>query len=206
MTALTPRKPRDRTRAAIIETAMDLFESSGFENVTVDDIAAKLGISRRTIFRHFETKADIVFQPIMVGFRTLPESLCAQPGDRPIGKAIANSLNALVEALEERRDEIARHLRVVMRSEQLRLLSRSLNDAAMLDLRNEIAVRIGEKDGSSTRSLIWTEMLFSVAFLTRDGWLLRPEEPIAPAISEGLAHVRDFLRHVSFDPAAFDRA
>ncbi|MCQ9155659.1 TetR family transcriptional regulator [Acidomonas methanolica] len=50
-----------RIRKTLIDTAMRLFAERGFEAVTVDEIAAAAGISRRSLFRYFPTKGDIVF-------------------------------------------------------------------------------------------------------------------------------------------------
>jgi mycofactocin system transcriptional regulator len=52
---------REATRARIEQAALDLFARKGFEAVTADDIAAATGISRRTFFRCFATKADAVW-------------------------------------------------------------------------------------------------------------------------------------------------
>ena len=55
---------RDRTRRAvqseISAAAMSLFTRRGFDDVTIDEIAAASGISRRSFFRYFATKEDIV--------------------------------------------------------------------------------------------------------------------------------------------------
>ncbi|MGY1811385.1 mycofactocin system transcriptional regulator [Blastococcus sp. SYSU D00820] len=48
-------------RARIEQVALDLFGREGFERVTSDAIADAAGISRRTFFRYFATKADAVW-------------------------------------------------------------------------------------------------------------------------------------------------
>jgi AcrR family transcriptional regulator len=41
-------------------TALDLFEEHGYDNVTVDQIASAAGVSHMTFFRHFPTKESVV--------------------------------------------------------------------------------------------------------------------------------------------------
>jgi mycofactocin system transcriptional regulator len=53
--------PREGTRARIERAALDLFTHRGFEGVTIDEVSEAAGISRRTYFRYFATKADAVW-------------------------------------------------------------------------------------------------------------------------------------------------
>lgn len=195
----TPTSGRlSRTRASIAATAISLFEETSFEAITVDQIADTMGISRRTIFRHFESKADIVMEPILVGFRALPDSLHAQPRDRPVGEAIIGCLETLVNVLEGQRHVIARHVRIVEQSETLRALSRSLNETGLADLRSELAARLGDPDSHSIHVSMWAEAMFSIVFGVgaRDRWLLQPDQPIAPVITESLGALHAFTQKV----------
>jgi TetR/AcrR family transcriptional regulator, regulator of mycofactocin system len=54
-------RPRRTSHADVAAKALDLFARNGFEQTTVDDIAAALGIGRRTVFRYFPSKNDIVW-------------------------------------------------------------------------------------------------------------------------------------------------
>lgn len=51
------------TERAIVDAAMKLFATRGFAATTADDIAAAAGIGRRTLFRYFPTKQDILLGP-----------------------------------------------------------------------------------------------------------------------------------------------
>lgn len=65
--ASTRRQPSAResqrleTRRALAEDAIRLFSLQGFEQTTVKDIAAAAGVSTRTFFLHFPTKAAAAF-------------------------------------------------------------------------------------------------------------------------------------------------
>ncbi|MGY8919784.1 MAG: TetR/AcrR family transcriptional regulator [Flavobacteriales bacterium] len=47
-------------RQKIINTSTDLFLNLGFKSVTMDDIAAELGMSKKTIYIYFENKEKLV--------------------------------------------------------------------------------------------------------------------------------------------------
>jgi mycofactocin system transcriptional regulator len=54
-------RPRASSRATLERLGFGLFAEQGFEQTTVDDIAAAAGIGRRTFFRYFASKNDLVW-------------------------------------------------------------------------------------------------------------------------------------------------
>ncbi len=54
---------RRESRRALQAAATELVRQRGFAAVTVDDVAAAAGVSRRTFFNHFPTKAAALFDP-----------------------------------------------------------------------------------------------------------------------------------------------
>jgi AcrR family transcriptional regulator len=57
---LTQRN-RERAREEVARVAVRLFDRRGFDAVSVDEIAQRAGVSRRTLFRYFASKEDLVF-------------------------------------------------------------------------------------------------------------------------------------------------
>ena len=47
-------------REKILEIASEMFLNLGFKSVTMDDIAEEMGISKKTIYQHFENKTKLV--------------------------------------------------------------------------------------------------------------------------------------------------
>jgi len=66
-------RPPSTTHEQIESVALALFARNGFEQTTVDDIAAAVGVGRRTLFRYFPSKNDIVWGD----FRSVRERLHA---------------------------------------------------------------------------------------------------------------------------------
>ena len=55
-------RKRERTRAAIYEAAMELFETRPYAEVTVEDICARAEIGRATFFRFYGAKAALLLE------------------------------------------------------------------------------------------------------------------------------------------------
>ena len=68
--------------------ALDLFRSRGFENVTSDEVADSAGISRRTFFRYFATKADAVWGDFAGHVARLEHLLAAADPARPVLRSL----------------------------------------------------------------------------------------------------------------------
>jgi mycofactocin system transcriptional regulator len=54
-------RPPSTTHDEIASVALELFERRGFDETTVDQIATAVGVGRRTLFRYFPSKNDIVW-------------------------------------------------------------------------------------------------------------------------------------------------
>ena len=73
---------------------MRLFSERGFDATTVDGIAAAAGISRRTFFRYFGSKNDVVWGRFAEGLTELRSALAAAPVDVPIQEALRGAIVA----------------------------------------------------------------------------------------------------------------
>jgi mycofactocin system transcriptional regulator len=58
---VTRGRPPSTTAEEVSAVALDLFARRGFEETTMDDVAAALGVGRRTVFRYFASKNDLVW-------------------------------------------------------------------------------------------------------------------------------------------------
>lgn len=61
------QKERDEKKAAILETAVRLFNQKGFRASSLDDVALALNITKPTIYHYFKNKDEILFACVLRG-------------------------------------------------------------------------------------------------------------------------------------------
>lgn len=90
---------RERTRRAvqreITEAAQRLILERGYAATTIDDIAAALSMSQRSVFRYFPTKEELVLGK----FDFVAEEMLALLRGRPVGEALWVSLRQIFEPM-----------------------------------------------------------------------------------------------------------
>jgi len=91
-------RKRELVRREIARAAWELFDARGYEAATVDEIARHAGVSRRTFFRYFSSKEDVVVETS----DALAEDTLAAFAQRPAGEpplvAIQRALRPVVES------------------------------------------------------------------------------------------------------------
>ncbi|MGI9550098.1 MAG: TetR/AcrR family transcriptional regulator, partial [Aurantibacter sp.] len=62
-------------KTKILEKATELFLNLGFKSVTMDDLAREMGISKKTIYSHFENKTHLVEACTLHLFNTISQGI-----------------------------------------------------------------------------------------------------------------------------------
>jgi mycofactocin system transcriptional regulator len=110
--AQVPRRGRPpSTSARELELiALRLFAEQGFDETTVEEIAAAAGVSRRTFFRYFDTKAAVLWHE----FDNEVQALRATFADVPADIALMDAIRQVVVAVNHYRAEDVPELRARM--------------------------------------------------------------------------------------------
>jgi mycofactocin system transcriptional regulator len=87
-------RPRSTTRAEVARVALELFHDKGFESTTMDDIADAVGVSRRTVFRYYASKNDIVWGDFSAVRARLRDELDASSPDEPLNDSLRRAVVA----------------------------------------------------------------------------------------------------------------
>ncbi len=101
---------RERLRAA----SLNLFDSHGFEQTTVSEIAAAVGLTERTFFRHFADKREVLFAGESVLQQQFLVGITHAPPQATAFELVAASLAASAGFFpDEQRDFSRRRQRVI---------------------------------------------------------------------------------------------
>jgi TetR/AcrR family transcriptional regulator of autoinduction and epiphytic fitness len=161
---MTQFKSRDKSkkRAAILEGAIYVFISAGYELASMDKIAETAGVSKRTVYNHFGSKENL-FQAIVDDFLAQRQSLKIIKYDP--GKALKEQLLAFANAEiflidSPRRLGLSRFLAKVF----LQDINYAINTVAKYPPQYDMLLdwlKEAEKDGKiKTDDLILTAIIF----------------------------------------------
>ena len=91
-------------RGRLEQAAMELFEERGYARTTVEDIAARAGLTERTFFRYFTDKREVLFSGSAALEALIVETIGAAPAPMPPLTAVTRAFEALAPWFESRRD------------------------------------------------------------------------------------------------------
>lgn len=86
----------------LADAAAELFLEQGYGRTTVDQIAARAGVSRATFFNYFPAKSDVMWLELDAAVAALPELLAASTEPSPV-RAVEDALLAAARAHDPER-------------------------------------------------------------------------------------------------------
>ncbi len=173
------------SRAELSHIALQLFIERGFDETTVDDIAAAANIGRRTLFRYFSSKNDLPWGDFDAGLEDMRAFLAALPADLPLIEAISAGV---IEFNRFPPDEVPYH------RERMELLLNVPALVAHSTLRyaswrqvvaEYAAARLGVPDDSlEPQAIAWT--FLGVSLSAYEQWLKRDDADLIALLDSAL--------------------
>ena len=184
----------DRTRAAIVDAALELFTEQGFTETTVDAIAERADVGRRTFFRYFPAKESVLFHDVEAQIQGTIDALAARPDDEPPYEALLAVLRegaGRFSADTEKRQLLAK---VAHECDNLLVHHRAV---VMRHLEDGITAEVARRSGVPADDLGTGAAV--AAILAAYGsairrWILRgANEALQPLVEEALAAAQEAL-------------
>ncbi|MDG9727467.1 TetR family transcriptional regulator [Streptomyces sp. DH41] len=92
---------RPPMRQALVAAAFQLFLERGYEQTTVDDIVALAGVGRRSFFRYFPSKEDVVFPDHERCLADMTAFLASSPEDADPVRRVCDAARLVVRMYAE---------------------------------------------------------------------------------------------------------
>jgi AcrR family transcriptional regulator len=122
MTTRTYRQTRradatEQTRGAIVAAAQELFREDPQMDPSLEAVAARAGVSTRSVIRHFGSKEGLMEAAIAAGVERAETNRRAEPGD------VEGAVRSIVGHYEAMGDEVRRWLVLAERLPMVRLVT-----------------------------------------------------------------------------------
>jgi AcrR family transcriptional regulator len=179
-------RPRTIDPDAVSLVALRLFDEQGFDAVSMDDVAAAAGVSRRSLFRLFPNKAALVWGGLDEFAARFREALRSRPADEPSAVALRAAYRTGATFPDDA-VEVTRHrLRVIRANPSLE----HVGAATVTGLTDEILRYVAERDGVTADDLavaVRAHTLAAAASAALTWWALhgdgRPEDVVERALA-----------------------
>ncbi len=119
-------------RGRLEKAAMELFQERGYARTTVEDIAARAGLTERTFFRYFADKREVLFSGSKELEKSIVDHIAAAGPEVGAFDAVAAAFEAAGAWLEEQRDLEHVRARYALVSKHGEILERELIKMAVL--------------------------------------------------------------------------
>jgi TetR/AcrR family transcriptional regulator, regulator of mycofactocin system len=180
---------RSTTRHQITDVAIELFAVSGFDEVSVDDVAEAAGIARRTLFRYYPSKNAIPWGDFDAHLQHLRELLAAVDPTVSTERALRDALLSF-NTFDE--SEIPRHrlrMQVILRTTELQAYSLTMYAGWRDVIAEFVATRSGTKPADLVPQTVAWSML-GVALSAYEHWLADESVSLTQALGAAFDVVR----------------
>lgn len=191
-----------QTRRAIVAAARDLFESAGYAQTTVEQIAARADVAPRTFFRYFPTKESLLFAEFDEVRRDMLDGLEERPADEDPLRSLSIALAEYAEVVDRRWDELVWGFRMAAEHQVQGVYERSMIKEQTVDrIADFIARRLGVDRSEDPRPLAWASAVMGVLNATlRTGAQpggTRPSGDVVVRFDDALRSTAEALREVA---------
>jgi mycofactocin system transcriptional regulator len=171
---------RSTSFAHLSDVALDLFMARGFDDVSVDDVAAAAGIARRTLFRYYPSKSALPWGDFDAHLGHMRELLDEFGPGVPIRDALRTALLAFNDF-----DDPERHrqrMRLILETEALQAYSMTMYAGWRAVIAAFVARRLGvEPAHLMPQTVAWT--MLAVSLSAYEHWLA--DESVALPVALG---------------------
>jgi mycofactocin system transcriptional regulator len=153
----------------------------------MEDIAAAVGIGRRTLFRYYASKNDILWGQFDESLRDFRDSLASTPEDVQLADAVRDGVTAFNSFDEDAMPQHRRRMALLLGTPALM----GHSELRYTAWRATVAQFVAERTGASPDDLaprVAGRVALALALSAYEEWLLRPEADLREVIGRSFSH------------------
>ena len=193
--SLQSRK-RQLVKDAIYEAAIDLFATKGFDETTVEELAEAAGVSRRSFFRYFETKDDLLALNTVNCGNVLRKKVESCPTDLGPLEVVRETVSAGVKFTEAQR-LTRKIIQITQRSTSARQahMSRLMEVHDKLSSAYSAQMKVSSKD--FLRPFLLAGMTQLVINAATGSWFMGEHKTLSSAVEQALLDLTELFGNES---------
>jgi TetR/AcrR family transcriptional regulator, regulator of mycofactocin system len=165
--------------------ALRLFTDYGFDDTTVERIAAAAGVSRRTFFRYFDSKTDVLWRAFDGEVRRLRDAFAQVPAEVPMMDAIRQVVVGANRYRAEDVPELRTRMNLIGSVPALEASAAHHNDAWARAVSDFAAGRLGQA-ADSLYPLAIGRATLAVCRSAYDRWVERADADLTAYLDQAL--------------------
>jgi AcrR family transcriptional regulator len=180
------------TERRISRCAQQLTEERGLDGFTLDDLAERAEVSRRTLFNYFPSKLDAVLGPVPSMTAEVREVFVAGGPTGHLIDDLAVLADEILDAHDVAREDVERAKRIITTEPRLVLVAHERFETILTDFTDLILAREGDRiDAASARLLI--RLLVAMFEVSMSAYVCGTDRPILELFHENLRTARTLL-------------
>ena len=196
--SLLDRK-QDLVRGAIWDAAVTLFTDQGFDATTVDEVARAAGVSKRSFFRYFASKSDLMAQGIVTYGTMITDAIKGcQRGTTPLEVMRQTVERVAVEAATQPR------VRKIAQIAATNTAAREAQLSRLADLEDRVADAYRQRTGAGKdlAARLLAELTLSVLDVTFREWLKQDDQDIRSTVESVFGTLLQLIGPTANQPRA----
>lgn len=183
---------RQQTERRISRCAQQLTEERGLDGFTLDELAERAEVSRRTLFNYFPSKLDAVLGPVpSMADQVRAEFVAGGPTGNLVDDLGALA-DGILDAHDVEREDLGRAKRIIISEPRLVLVAHERFESILGDFSDLIVEREGDRiDAATARLLI--RLLVSIFEVSMHAYVCGDDRPVIDLFHENLRAARTLL-------------
>ena len=187
MKSLQSRK-RQLVRDAIYDSAIELFARKGFDETTVEEVAEAAGISRRSFFRYFESKDDLLAQNTVTCGEVLRDTVASCPSGLGTLDVLRKAVLAGVKFTGTQP-----HTRQIVEIAQRSASARQAHLSRLMEVEDRLASAYAARIKATSRDYLRPRLLAGLTMLINNtataSWFMGEEKDLDTAAKRGFLNL-----------------